>query len=376
MTLLLTIASSIAIPPPASVHGDDWVTTAVHEQMESKRIPGAVVGVVDSDGRVSSHAFGLRDVEPQLAMTTDTLFQIGSVTKPFTAALTLRLVDSAQIDLESTVGDLVPDLPLAGAVAGITVEQLLTHTSGLPRDPVNRKDLPDSPGVMLPYSTPELREGLQRTSLTTSPGTWSYSNLGYFLLGHLLELASGEDYRTLLNRELLTPLEMGDSGIDPSPDQERRLAVHYWPEDEQYVARQRWEIGEVSGAIGLFSSVTDLSRFVTAQYSRDGHLEPVRDLLHLPRVSIPGPGARSMSCGWFVDNVPNLGQLVGHGGEVDGHSACVAVALDHDAGLIVLCNQGGDSAESLCRALLPGFIAHVLTLADQDSPRQETRNGP
>ena len=343
----------------------DAIGGVVEPVMRSKRIPGAVVGVLARNQLVVSEAFGYRDLESRAEMTTETLFQIGSVTKPFTATLLALLASEGILSLDDTLeSHLGDEVELPRSLQRITLRQLASHTSGLPRDPVNRRDVPDSPGVMLPYSRNELLTGLLKTRPTTRPGTkWAYSNLGYAVLGRVLEVASGETYEKLLRRRILIPLKMNDSGIAMSPEQDRRLATCYWSEDDTPIARQRWQIGEVGSFAGMFSSLSDLAKFVLAQHEADSTSPFSADVLktlHEPIAQIDNDGRRAMALGWFVDKFPGIGSLIGHGGEVDGHSACIAFLPEARVGIIVLANQGNDSAESLCMALARDVLPVVL----------------
>lgn len=214
---------------------------------------------------------------------------------------------------------------------------------------------------MEPYSIDELYAGLQSTRLESEPGVrWSYSNLGYALLGHVLERASGEDFRSLLREELFGPLSMGDSGVTPTPEHEERLAVHYWPEDDVRTPRERWRMGEVVSAMGVYSNVQDLGRFLAALVEPEGPWVPIAAEMQTARVETGQQAGRQMSLGWLIDRVPGLGVVLGYGGEVDGHSGCIAFVPGAGAGLVVLCNQGDDSAEAVLRALMPLFVPQVL----------------
>lgn len=316
-------------------------------------VPGAVVAVV-TDGRPGVVApFGLADVATDRPMTAETRFQVGSVTKPVTATLVALLADAGALAWDDPVGD---HLDLDGPLAEPTVRQLATHTSGLPRNPVNRRDLPDSPSVMLPMSLEELLRGLEETELERAPGeAWAYSNLGYAVLGALASEAADEPYDELVAGLVLEPLGMASSGVFLGDVPVPRLASCYWPEDEEVVARDPWRFGSACAFAGLVSTAGDLARFLAAQMdaSDDALLTAdARAALHTPRVTIDAERGRAMTPGWFVDPLPGGLRAIGHGGEVDGHSAVVVFLPDLRAGLVVLCNRGGDAAESLIRPLL------------------------
>ena len=358
----MTTATALLVSALLAPTSDPLAET-VESLMSAKRIPGVVVGVVRGGQLVERRAFGFARLEGEEAMTTEHLFQVGSVTKPFTATLAALLIEEGRLESDEPIarwlGEDVPE-----TIGALTVQQLASHTAALPRNPVNRRDRPESPGVMLPYTTPELLAGLSTTKLSgQAGGRWAYSNLGYALLGHVVAQAADESYEELLDARILAPLGMTSSGIHPTPAHEKLLAAHYWPEDKELVERERWEFGDVAGFAGLYSSVDDLARFLAAQYDdgEDALLSPAaRQFLHAPVADVDPAQHRSMGCGWFVSAFPGVGPVLGHGGEVDGHSACVAVLPEARVGLIVLANLGGDAAESLCVAIMQQALPAML----------------
>lgn len=368
--LSLTVASQQPAAPAKAAPpalDEPAIASAVEATLRERDIPGAVVGVVRGDKLAYAQAFGVRDLDGDLPMSVDTLFQIGSVTKPMTATLLAILASRGVVAFDDTILDRLPDeIVLPAPLRAITLRQLATHMSGLPGNPVNRRDLDGSPSVMLPYSVRELYEALARTELLHPPGSkWSYSNYGYGLLGHLLERAAGKSYADLLDDELLGPLGMTDTSVDTTPTREARLSQHHWPNDRPRVTRPRWRFGEIAGFCGVTSSVRDLARFVAIQYGaiEKAPLDPeALAVLHRPVADGEArPGMKlAMGTGWFIYSLPGMGDVVGHGGEVDGHSSCLAILVERKAGVIVLANVGGNAAETLCQAVLgvvgPGLM--------------------
>jgi CubicO group peptidase (beta-lactamase class C family) len=354
---------SLATPSPVPTADlaqdlEHWVPA----YLEDKRIPGAVIGMARQSQLLVRKAFGLRDVSQRKPMSPEALFQVGSITKPVTAAIVGLLVSEGKLDWEDDLGKhLEASERLPEWVQEVTLQQLLTHTSGLPRNPANRRNLPDSPGVMLPYSTQELYAGLPAEPPTA--GDWHYSNLGYALLGEVLRRASGKPYPELLEERLLQPLGMTRSGVHLPVKHEAQLAACYWTSDEEWVERPRWRMGEVCSFAGLYSNVDDLMRFAAAQYDSDSDALLKADLrgqLHAAQVTVDATQGRSMARGWFVQQAPGMGRILGHGGEVDGHSACVAVLLDSKMAIVVLTNRGGDSAEGLLQAVLSRALPSLM----------------
>lgn len=354
----------LAIDPAA-------ISAVIQQAMEERDVAGASVGIVAGDRLLYSRAFGRLNDGGDPALV-DSLYQIGSITKTFTATLLCALRDEGLLRLDDPAARYLPDLILPTDPAGapeITLRHLATHTSGLPSNPVNRRDVPRSPSVMLPYSIDELHAGLRDTRLDLPVGAAvRYSNLGYGLLGHLLERAAGADLESLILGRVTGPLGMADTRITLSPDDERRLAAHYWP-DGPDTAQPRWRFGEVSGFGGLTSSVPDLARYVSFQLGALAvepspiSLATVREM-QTPQRLADQRWKRAIGLGWLIEPTDEHGPLVYHGGELDGHSSFVGFLPDHGVGVIVLANKGGNAAELLSTKLVKEVLAAVRAELD------------
>jgi D-alanyl-D-alanine-carboxypeptidase/D-alanyl-D-alanine-endopeptidase len=326
-------------------------------------IPGAAVGVMRDGTLLYAKGHGVRSVERQEPVAVDTLFQIGSVTKVFTATLLVQLRDQGRIAPDAPVDQYLPEhvgTPWRGgdAVTTPTLRQLATHRAGLPRNPPNRRDRPGTPSVMEPYSIAELYQGLAMTQLLFRPGaSRQYSNYGFAVLGHALERATGRPYEGLLTEQLLHPLGMRDTKISLTAGDMERFAAHYWPKAPR-VERQRWIFGEVCAFAGLASTVPDLARFVAMHLGATAGQAagPVRgtSLLEMREPAATPFGTdktRGVTLGWFFRDHPTLGRLLSHDGEVDGHSAALWLAPQVKTAVIVLANVGGDTAPRLNREI-------------------------
>ncbi len=342
-------AGSIAV----SVVDGDRIEALMREAMVQTGAPSYSVGIVQNGELVYAKAIGLADVENSIPATVDTPYQIGSVTKVFTATLLCMLRDEGVLGLDDPVAKWWPKgrwLPRDPAAARVTLRQLATHTSGLPGNPINRRDVPDSPSVMLPYSVTELYDAMDKMTLASEPGRqWGYSNLGVGVLGHVLELAAGEKYETLLREKLLEPLGMRDSLINLSPEEERRLAKGYWPRDTEQKARARWVFGEVCAFGGLVSTVPDLAKFVAMSLGVEGSATgPIAARsereMQVPERVIGRSWRTAMGIGWMLERDETLGESVIHGGEVDSYSSDLRLFPLHRTGVIVLSNRGADTA--------------------------------
>ncbi len=364
---LHTFALCLLMGSPAA-HGDATlnfdtvgVQAAVEKTMKDRDIPGCTVGIVVGDELVYAHAFGVANVSTKAPMQVETLFQIGSVTKTFTATLMGVLRDRGKIRFDDPVSKYLPDtvkVPAHPLGRPLTLRDLATHTSGLPGNPPNRRDVPDSPSVMESYSIKELYEGLPRTVLISPPGkTWSYSNYGFGLLGHVLEQAEGKSYEELLKEHIFGPWGLKHTRIAISDQDAERLASHCWPRDNPRVARTRWIFGEVCAFGGIISNLPDMARYVSAQMRSWDEKNPIspatlQECQTPQRFMNDNRWDSAQGLGWFIRRNEDMGLIVHHGGEVDGHSAMITFAPRHGVGVIVLSIVGADSAETIGTAVM------------------------
>lgn len=322
-------------------------------------IPGISMGIVASGSLVHTVSVGYANRSQRTPATPDTLYNIASLTKPFTATLALMLAEEGVVRLDAPVSTYLPDtvrVPVDTAGGVIMIRHLLSHTSGLPGQPPNRRnqvvDGPIDPGIWEAYSVAQLYAALPATTLKGKVGEqFAYSNYGYALLGHVLERAAGVPYEALLRQRILGPLGMTDTAITLSPQQTQRLAAHYWSEDpdrnEQAVHAR---FGDVAGFIGLSSSVRDLAAFAAAHLQRAGQgdtpIPPsVRALMATPQIATESiPLFRSeMALGWFRETRLDDGTFVlFHQGEVDGHASGMFLDPATGVGVVILQNLGGD----------------------------------
>ncbi|MEQ1708453.1 MAG: serine hydrolase [Terricaulis sp.] len=343
----------------------------VSQFLSGRDVPSAVVGVYDAQGMIWEEAYGYADRGRRIRATVDTQYQIGSITKLFTATLAVILRDEGVIVLDDPVarwldpGTAMP-APLPGGAPAISIRHLLTQSSGLPANPVNRVDVD---GVMQPYSVRNLYAGLRETTLAAPTGTRViYSNLGYGLLGYALERAAGVRYEDLLRQRLLSPLGMSATTITLSPAQERTLARHYWHQDERRQPQHRWVFGEVAGFGGLVSTVPDLARFLSMQLRADG-TGPVSaaSLEQMQRPQMHWQPTYDMGFAWQTWRSPGMGAILTHGGEVDGHGSYAAFSRPLGVGVIVLTNLGGPTSVDM------GEMVLARVVADARAQREPTR---
>lgn len=305
---------------------------------------GLVVGAVTSGGAGTVGPVGRIRAADGPAPRADTLFEIGSVTKVFTALLLAEAVTRGELSLDTPVGDLLPevDVPTHDGVA-ITVEHLATHTAGLPKNPMpllaaaraEWKARDDDPWQAIDRAA--LLTALARTRLRRTPGTGriAYSNLGVGVLGHALVAAAGSrDYGELVQARICGPLEMTDTVLLPDPQQSQREA-------DGHRRRRRptghWEVAGLPGAGALRSTAHDMLIFLHAQLRPDDTpLGPAIALTHQERRT----GKRlGIGLGWLRVPVARDQVLLWHNGGTGGFRAFVGFVPAAGVGAVVLAND-------------------------------------
>jgi len=266
---------------PDSLSGVQGVVAAsIGKYVQSSWSAGLAVGVYTA-GQSDSFFFGSLKKDRPEAPNEETLFEIGSITKVFTTTVLADMHLKNEVRLDDPVNAYLPDaakLPSRGGVE-ITLRHLATHTSGLPRLPVNLglwKANPKNPYVH--FTVDDLYAGLAKTRPRRKAGAKTqYSNLGMGLLGHVLAQASGTDYETLVKERICRPLGMNDTTIALSEDQERRLA----PGHSLGRPTSNWDLSTLAGAGALRSTLRDMLQFLRANIEpASTPLEPAVKLAH------------------------------------------------------------------------------------------------
>ncbi|REJ90101.1 MAG: class A beta-lactamase-related serine hydrolase [Planctomycetota bacterium] len=297
------------------------IDAIVAEGIDRGEMPGAVVLVARGGVVVYLKAFGRRQVEPTVeSMTVDTVFDLASLTKPVaTATSVMKLVEDESISLDDAVAEHIPEFAANGK-AGVTVRQLLTHQGGLIADNALR-DYLDGPEAAW--------ERIHRLTLRAEPETrFIYSDVGFIVLGELVERISGQSVHEFSQQQIFEPLGMTETGY--LPDQElRRRAAPTEKRDGEWIRGsvhdpRAHHLGGVAGHAGLFSTAADLAIYAQmllgeGQYEGIRVLNPDTVELMTAAHTLPAGGKRAL--GWDVRTgySSNRGDLFsdrafGHGG--------------------------------------------------------------
>lgn len=306
-----------------------------------QRPGGIAIAYVNADGVTFYNAGKLDDAAGVSAITPDTQFEIGSITKVFTAVLLADAVQAGKVLLEAPVGP--PFAP-----SRVTYLQLATHTAGLPLTYADKigYDLPN------PYAGETLTSLLElfaSVAPTAKPGPGLFnSNLSFAVLGQALASAWGKSYADLLKERVLRPLELNDTVISWREAGAARLA----PGHNKAGMIVHWDLNAYAPALAMVSTSRDLAKFVQACLGlRTTPLQAVLAETLRPRVSGYVP-TRQIGLAWQIERRDDS-TLIWHNGATGGYRSFVALNPARKTGIVILANQS-HSLESLGFNLLAG----------------------
>lgn len=331
-------------------HIDDWLNRVMDD-----RYPSLAAIVVRDGELVYSSAFGVEDKESKRPATTDTQYNVASVTKVFTASLAVILHEQGVVDLDQpAVAYLPPNVristtPQRGAT--ITLRQLASHTSGLPRSVADQVQSVEGRYALEPERLYAL---LAKVELKFDPGTSrEYSNLGFGVLGHVLELAADKPLDDLLQERICTPLRLigtaieGNSKLQPATgyDWQKRGGA-----ETTHSLKER-----LAGSGGLVSSTDDIGRFLMAQMNPGVFTAEMLEQLQT-EMKLAGGGPSATTLGWSIGSIESADRILEKNGQRSNCSAWIGFSPKHKVGVAILTNCGGPRVDPIGRKLLEQSI--------------------
>ena len=316
---------------------DEYITI----QMRRLHIPGLSLAII-RDGRVTrAHGYGFANLELKAPANTDTVYEIGSNTKQFTAAAIMMLAEEGKVRLEDPITKYFPDAPEAWRK--ITIRHLLSHTSGIQ----NHVAVPHWLDVFrtnLAFETAPSRDELLRMffklPMEFQPGeTWAYDNTGYYLLGIIIEKVSGKSYWEFLEERIFKPLGMtATRSTDPQPIVANRASGYEWKND-RFENRPILLPAIAFSAGSLLSTAEDMAKWDAALYTEKLLKKSSLDQMWTPAVTNDGTDAPfNYGFGWFIDSYHGH-RLVQHSGGTPGFSSLIYRFVDDKLTIIVLTNH-------------------------------------
>jgi D-alanyl-D-alanine carboxypeptidase len=355
ITSVILAAQQTAAPPlPPETRAEN----TVNRQMAARKIPGLALGVVRDGELVLAKGFGEATLEWKAPATPDTVFLVASMTKQFTATAIMLLVRDGKVALDDQLSKFVPDVPAMWN--GITVRHLLTHTAGL-KDPF---ELDEKGRMLLDYSTAQMLEAAKRMTTVSAPGkAWQYSDEGYFLLGMVIERASGQTYGQFLKQRIFDPAGMTNTTLHDWKAIVPNRADGYALDGEKLVASRRRYQFELVPHYGVQSTVRDLAKYDAALSA--GTLLPAAMLDEMWKparlsdgqpVDVAGIG---YGFGWFLERFRGHREVY-HGGST---GTCLYRLPDDRVSVIVLTNLEQVSGSDPCGIARMVAAQYVLDIA-------------
>ncbi len=326
--------------------------------------PGFSV-LVSRDGKeLFCRGYGLARVKEKLTAGPDTPFRIGSVTKQFTSAAILKLREDGKLDVSDKLSKFFPGFPRGDEV---TLHHLLSHTSGI-------HSYTDTPGfikeVTSPVKTTVLVEKIRKEPFDFEPGQrFKYSNSGYFLLGLIVEKASGKPYGEYLREKFFRPLGMKNTGLHRRGFEPAGEALGYTHSGKGYKRAVDWDMSWAGGAGALYSTVRDLGLWNEGLFAFKVLERKSLDLAFTPNKLLDESGKTFYACGWAISRYRGL-RLVGHSGGLHGFQSYLARYPEQNLTVAVLAN-----AEFSPAAKAQVLAEFWLTAVMEPRPLREEKTG-
>ena len=334
---------------------ESWVDS----QMAYSGQPGLSVAIVHDQEVVWSKGFGYADRESEIEAKPDTIYRVASISKLFTATAVMQMRDKGKLNLEDSIRDYLPWFEVKDEKGPIKVVNLITHTSGLPREAAG----PYWTDYNFP-SVEELKTGLLGQTHTLPPWmTWKYSNLAVSLAGMIVEEASGQKYTRYIKENILDPLGMKDSYMETLPEDHPKLAKGYGRRlpDGARSESPFTECNGITPAANLATTVMDLAKFAMLQFREDSVSGVLKGetLREMHRIHWLDP---KWTMGWglgFSLVRQNNRTYHGHGGAVKGYRTNLRISLEDKTAVIVFTNADDGEPVKYVDKAFPWVALHV-----------------
>jgi serine-type D-Ala-D-Ala carboxypeptidase/endopeptidase len=319
------IAAQPSLPPR--------VMQAIEDRVAAGQNPTIVVAVVDGD---QSHVYTFGKLDSGAAPTAKTVYEIGSITKTFTATLLAQGVNKGQLKLDQPLSSLLPGYTIPSRDGHvITLLNIAEQNSGLPRLPTNLHPAdPNDPYV--DYGPDKLKAFLATYTLPRDPGAlYEYSNLAVGLLGYALGQHAGSDYATLLNNEILQPLGMQDTSVATGKNRPKEIAGGHGDDGKPVPG---WNFSVFAAAGGVLSTGDDMLRYLQANMGKlPSPLWPAMQLAQKPRTATVKTSDQ-IGLIWMTQMTSKGPDIIWHNGMTGGYASFIGFTADRQHGVVVLTN--------------------------------------
>ena len=313
---------------------DDAVDDYVRAEMAKQHIPGLALLVSRGGQVIRSQGYGLANVELQVPVKPETIFQSGSVGKQFTATAIMMLVEEGKIGLEDPLTKYFPDGPATWKQ--VTIRELLSHTAGF-------TDYPKTFDMRKDYTEASLLKIVEAIPLAYPPGTnWSYSNLGYLTLGIVIHKVTGEFYGDFLQERIFRPLGMTTTRIISEADIVPNRSAGYRLV-KGVLKNQEWVSPTLNTTAdgALYFSIQDLAKWDAALYTEKLLKRSSLDQMWtIAKLKNGKPNSGDYGFGWFIET-KNGHHVVEHEGAWQGFETMISRYVDDKLTVVVLTNLDG-----------------------------------
>ena len=326
LALVLLLAVKCVAQNGVSTKVDDYLKA----EMKAQQIPGLSLAVIKDGQLILAKGYGLANVEHQVPVKPETIFQSGSMGKQFTATAVMMLMEDGKLALDDKISKYFPDAPASWQ--NITIRHLLTHTSGM-------TDYPPGFDFRRDYTEDELYERAKAIPLAFQPGDkWSYSNLGYVMLGIVIHKVSGKFYGDFLQERIFKPLDMSTARVISEADIIPNRAAGYRLDKDQ-LKNQNWVSPSLNTTAdgALYMNVYDMAKWDAALYTekllKRSSLEQM-----WTRVKLNNGETQAYGFGWSIGETRGH-RFVQHGGAWQGFKAQIIRYHDDKFTVILFANQ-------------------------------------
>lgn len=350
LSLLLILLLSIACLAQDSL--ESRVDAYVKNEMQTQQIPGLSLAVI-KDGRiVLAKGYGLANVEHQVPVKPETIFQSGSMGKQFTATAVMMLVEEGKLSLDDKITKYFPDGPEAWR--NITVRHLLTHTSGM-------TDYPQDFDMRRDYTEDDLFQRIKTVPLAFQPGEkWSYSNLAYVMLGILIHKVSGKFYGDFLQERIFKPLEMSTARVISEADIVPNRAAGYRLANGQ-LKNQNWVSPSLNTTAdgALYLTIYDMAKWDAALYTGKLLKRSSLEQMWTP-VKLNDGKTHPYGFGWALGEVRGH-RVIEHGGAWQGFKSQISRYPDDKLTVILFANQARTNQAKIAHGVAALFNAELAS---------------
>jgi D-alanyl-D-alanine carboxypeptidase len=337
-SIFVVAALAISLLAPGIAVADQ-VDDYVKAQMQEHRIPGVALNVIRDGKSIKAAGYGLANVELNVAVTPETVFEIGSVTKQFTAAGILMLAQEGKLSVEDRISKYLKDTPPEWGE--ITIRHLLTHTSGI-------KSYTELDGfeVSRHLTQGQFIAAIGKQPMDFKPGhSWKYCNTGFNLLGYIIENVSGKNYWEFMSERIFRPLDMRATTSRLQKQIVPNRASGYEQVKHEWVNRD-CNLTDIFSAGAIVSTVLDMEKW-NAALDGEKLLNSASKTQMWTATKLGDGSVKKYGFAWNVDGMVEGHKNIGHSGSTSGFSASIQRFPDDRLAVIVLTNTDEQIATTL-----------------------------